>query len=260
MTSLAYRLGVFFSLACALTWGGWLGNAFWPSELWLLPMNPFGPLIAAPIAILITGGIAELKAWAGRLVNFKAPVWVYAAALIGPLAIILSSVALAAMTGAAIRPLPELALLDLVLMIPIMLIAGPLEEEVTFRGYAQYELQRVVSPLAAALIIGVGVVVWHAPLILLGNLGWPMMICIVAVSVVYGWLYRMGGSVWPVVALHFSVNYFGPEFIGSMVTEPDGQFVYRLFFMAFYLAWASWIIWKFGPSLIGRQSPRLATA
>ena len=259
-SSIITRLTVFFVLACALTWSGWLGNHFWPSEYWLLPMNPFGPLIAAPIAIVITGGAAELRAWAGRLVNFTAPLWVYAVALIGPVVIILSSVALAAMTGAPIRPLPELALLDLVLAIPFILIAGPLEEEVTFRGYMQHELQQVISPLTAALIIGVGVVVWHTPLLLLGEMGWPMAVCIVAVSVVYAWLYRMGGSVWPVVALHFSVNYFGPELFGSMVTGSDGQFVYRLFFMTFYLAWAAWIVWRFGPSLTGRQTPELTAA
>ena len=260
MPAIVQRLLVFFVLACALTWMGWLGNMFWPSEYWLLPMNPFGPIMAAPIAILITEGVAGLRAWAKRLVNFRAPLWVYATALIGPVVVILSSVGLAAMTGAAIRPLPEIGLLDFLLAVPLVLIAGPLEEEVTFRGYMQHELQQVISPLAAALIIGVGVVVWHAPFLILGAMGWPMAICIVAVSVVYAWLYRMGGSVWPVVALHFSVNYFGPELFGSMVAEPEGQFVYRLFFMAFYLAWAGWIVWKFGPSLSGRTSPRLVAA
>jgi membrane protease YdiL (CAAX protease family) len=124
----------------------------------------------------------------------------------------------------------------------------------------QHELQQVISPLMAALVIGVGVVVWHAPLIIIGDLGWPMTICIVAVSVVYAWLYRMGGSVWPVVALHFSVNYFGPELFGSMVTGADGQFVYRLFFMAFYIVWAGLIVWKFGPSLGASRPLRLAAA
>jgi membrane protease YdiL (CAAX protease family) len=254
------RLVVFFGLACAFTWMGWLGNALWPSDYWLLPMNPFGPLMAAPIAILLMDGVAGLKAWAKRLANFRAPLWVYGAALLGPLAIILASVGLAAFTGASIQPLPELAFLDFVLAIPIILIAGPLEEEVTFRGYMQHELQQVISPLAAALIIGIGVVIWHAPLLIIGSLGWPMAVCIIAVSVVYAWLYRMGGSVWPVVALHFSVNYFGGELLGSMVTGAYGQFVYQLFFMAFYIAWAAWIVVRFGPSLIGHRSPRLAAA
>lgn len=260
MSTIVYRLVVFFVLACALTWMGWLGNLFWPSDYWLLPMNPFGPLIAAPIAILITGGVAELRSWSRRLVNFRAPAWVYATALIGPLVIILGSLGLAALTGAPIQPLPELGVLDLLLAIPLILIAGPLEEEVTFRGYMQHELQQAISPFAAALVIGVGVVVWHAPLLILGELLWPMAICIVAVSVVYAWLYRMGGSVWPVVALHFSVNYFGGELLGSMLADANGQFVYQLFFMAFYLVWAAWIVWKFGPSLIGHRSPRLVTA
>lgn len=254
MSALVSRMAVFFGLAYAFTWMGWLGNAIWPSDYWLLPMNPFGPLMAAPIAILIMDGVEGLKAWGKRLINFRAPLWVYAAALLGPVVVILSSVGLAALTGARLQPLPVYGLLDFLLAIPLVLISGPSEEELTFRGYAQHEMQKQISPLAAALIIGVGVAIWHAPLIIIGDMGWPMATCVVAVSVVYAWLYRMGGSVWPVVGLHFSVNYFGAEFFGSMVAEPSGQFVYRLFFLAFYLAWAGWIVWRFGPTLDGRRS------
>src|SRR5690606_26670330 len=83
MSALVSRMAVFFGLAYAFTWMGWLGNAIWPSDYWLLPMNPFGPLMAAPIAILIMDGVEGLKAWGKRLINFRAPLWVYAAALLG---------------------------------------------------------------------------------------------------------------------------------------------------------------------------------
>jgi membrane protease YdiL (CAAX protease family) len=254
MSSTIYRISVFFAFAYAFTWGGIVGNWVWPSELWLQPMNPLGPLMAAPLAIWLTGGVGGLKAWGRRLINFRAPLWVYAAALLGPLFVIMASVGLAGASGAAIRPLPELGLLDFILAIPLVLVlGGPAGEELAFRGYAQQELQKAVTPLTAALLIGGGVVIWHAPLLALGNLGWPMAVCIVAVSIVYAWLYRAGGSVWPVVVLHFSVNYFGPEYIGSMVAEPEGQFIYQLFFLGFYLIWAGLIVWRSGPSLAGHR-------
>lgn len=254
-----FRLSVFFTLACALTWFGIAGNAIWPSDIWPQPMNPLGPLLAAPIAILLTDGRAGLRAWGARLIGFRAPAWVYLTALAGPLLIIVASVALAALSGAVIRPLPALDPIDFVLAIPLVLImGGPVGEELAFRGLAQHELQRQMTPLIAALIIGVGVVIWHAPLVMAGEIGWPMAICIVAVSVVYAWLYRMGGSVWPLVVLHFSVNYFGPNYFGSMLADPQGQFVYRLFFVAFYVIWAGWIAWRFGPRLTGRIRPQSA--
>jgi membrane protease YdiL (CAAX protease family) len=253
------RIAVFFGLACAFTWMGWLGAAIWPSAGWPLPMNPFGPLLAAPIAIVLMDGVAGLKSWLWRLANFKAPLPVYAAALVGPVVIILASVGLAASTGARIQPLPAYGFVDVLLAIPIVLLSGPLEEETTFRGYAQHEIQKAVSPLIAALIVGGGVAIWHAPLIIVGDMAWPMAACVIAVSVVYARLYRIGGSVWPVVALHFSVNYFGPELFGSMVADLAGQSAYQLFFLAFYLAWAGWIVWTFGPALDGRKR-RLAAA
>ena len=95
-----------------------------------------------------------------------------------------------------------------------MLIAGPAPEELSFRGYGQHELQQEMSPLNAAIWIGIGVLIWHVPLFLFGEVPWPFIVTLVAVSVVYAWLYQLGGSVWPLVTLHFVVNYFGGDWFG----------------------------------------------
>ena len=214
------RILYFFLLSYAFTWFGWLGNALAPSGAWPLPMNPLGPLMAAPLVIWLTEGGAGVKAWLRRIGRFRAPLRVYAAAFLIPLGVIFASMLFAAATGATMLPLPEIAFADFFLAIPIILMFGPLPEEVSFRGYGQVTLQQEMSPLSTALAIGVGVLVWHAPLILIGDLAWPWMICIVAVSVVYAWLYNTGGSVWPLVLLHFTVNYFGGEFLGQVVVRP----------------------------------------
>lgn len=260
MNAVITRMAVFFGLAYAFTWFGWLGNAIWPSESWPLPMNTLGPLMAAPIAILLTDGLAGLGAWGKRLITFRAPIWVYATAFLGTLAAVLASVSLTSLAGMPMQGLPELALADFAMFIPITLLAGPAPEEVSFRGYAQHEMQKAISPVTAALIIGVGVVIWHAPLLLIGELAWPWAVCIVAVSVVYAWLYNQGGSVWPLVTLHFVVNYFGGGYFGQMLATPESQLVYALIFTAIILAWAAWIVWKFGPSLRGNRKSPLVTA
>jgi membrane protease YdiL (CAAX protease family) len=256
MSILVRRLVIFFGLAYAFTWYGNLGNALWPSEWWMAPMNPLGPLVAAPIAILINDGTAGLKAWLRRLANFRAPLWVYGAAILVPLAIIVTAIAGAAATGAMLMPLPEVSIVEMLIMIPILAIMGPATEEPAFRGYGLHELQRAVSPLAASLVIGLGVVVWHAPLILTGDLPWPWIMTIVFVSVVYTWLYNAGGSVWPLVVLHLTVNYFGSEFLGAVVSDPSTQLIYALIYAGLYLGWAAILVWKFGPSLSGRGRTR----
>jgi membrane protease YdiL (CAAX protease family) len=157
------------------------------------------------------------------------------------------------MTGAPTAPLPPREAIEFLILIPIMLIAGPLPEELSFRGYGQHELQKETTPLTAAIWIGIGVLIWHTPVFLTGDVPWPFIVTIVAVSVVYAWLYQVGGSVWPLVTLHFSVNYFGGEWLGAMIA-PEGQVTYALWFAAFYVAWVAVLVWRYGPDL-GRTRP-----
>jgi len=253
MTTTQRRIILFFVVTYALTWFGWLGNWLAPGPYWPLPMNPFGPLIAAPLVLWLTEGGAGVRAWLRRIWRFRAPLWVYAVALIGPLIVIVASIWLATMSGAATAPLPPREFAEFLILIPIMLIAGPLPEELSFRGHGQHELQKEMTPLTAALWIGIGVLIWHTPVFLTGDVPWPFIVTIVAVSVVYAWLYQVGGSVWPLVTLHFSVNYFGGEWLGSMIA-PDGQVTYGLWFAAFYLVWVAVLVWRYGPEL-GRRSP-----
>ena len=247
--SVISRLLLFFLLTLVFTWGGILGNQLFPSEFWLQPMNPFGPLIAAPIALLLTEGRKGLSAWWQRVLTFRAPVWVYATAFLGPLAVIVTSMALAGLAGLPLRPLPEFSAVDALLMIPFIFLSGPGPEELTFRGHAQHQLQEIVSPLAAALVMGVAVLVWHLPLLVTGDMAWPWTIAIVAVAVVYAWIYNVGGSPWPVVAVHFTVNYFGSEFLGVIVSDPATQTLYSEIYAGFYVVWAVLIVLFAGPSL-----------
>jgi membrane protease YdiL (CAAX protease family) len=249
MSPIHRRILRFFALACALSWFGHLGNWMLPSNYWPLPMNPLGPLIAAPVIIWASAGWAGVRAWLGRIGYFRAPLWAYGAALVTPVVIILAALWLAAKSGADLRPLPPRAAIEFLILVPVMLIAGPVPEELSFRGYGQFELQQTMSPLAAALWIGVGVVVWHVPLFWLGHVPYPFIVTLVAVSVVYAWLYRVSGSIWPAVALHWSVNYFGGEYLGTMITTPAGQTVYAWYFMAFYVLWALTIVWRCGSDL-----------
>jgi membrane protease YdiL (CAAX protease family) len=260
MLSLHRRIIAFFVVAYALSWFGWLGNWLWPGlPIWPLPNNPFGPIIAAPLVIRYTEGRAGLRRWLERLARFRAPLWVYAVALLFPLVIVLASVGLAAASGAATQPLPERELLEFVILVPLLLLLGPIEEEPAFRGYGLHELQQTMSPLAASVWIGIGVLVWHAPILAIGAIPWPFAITIVAVSVVYGWLYQLGRSLWPLVTLHFSVNYFGGEYFGSIIA-PSGQVLYSIYFCLFFLVWVAFIVWRHGSELGKIGAERLGWA
>ena len=245
----------FFALSCALTWAGNLGNLIWPSNYWPVPMNPLGPLVAAPIVIGLTAGRAGLAGWWRRIATFRAPARIYAISFFVPLAIIAASFGLTIALGADLSPLPHPGVVEIVVTIAaVVLIFGPMEEELSFRGYGLVELERTMSPLAASLWIGGGVMVWHLPLFLAGELPLTVLLPLAGVSVVYSWLLKAGGSVWPLVILHGQLNCISNLVTGPMMQDPADQATYLAVLGVFYLAWAGLIVCFAGPSFTRRRT------
>jgi len=254
MTAIQRRIVIFFLLSYLLTWWGYALVWLFPSQTWAAENFALGPLIAAPIVIWFTEGRDGLMRWLKRLIRFRAPVWVYTAAFFVPLGIAALSTVFAIAVGAPAGPVPVYGPGELVLYFGIVLIAGPFPEEVTFRGFGQHELQTEISPFAASLWIGLGVVIWHLPLFISGEDPWLIAITVMAVSVVYAWLYCRGGSVWPVVIVHFTHNYFGAAFFGQIFAGPDRMpFVEIL--TVLYIVWVALILWRQGSSLGLKQQP-----
>jgi membrane protease YdiL (CAAX protease family) len=168
--------------------------------------------------------------------------------VLGPAAIIAASVALALVVGAEPPSWEMLTDWRAMVLFPIALVDGPLPEESSFRGYGQHQLQRTMSPLAASLWIGLGVLIWHLPVLVAQYIPWPIAIALPAVSVVYAWLYRQGGSIWPLVALHMTQNVIGGMYFGRMFSPRDSVF-WTGFLAVFYVAWAAALAWHFGPTL-----------
>ncbi|HEX9857261.1 MAG TPA: CPBP family intramembrane glutamic endopeptidase, partial [Paracoccaceae bacterium] len=215
---------------------------------WPMPINPLGPLLAAPLLLWMFDGSAAVRDWWRRILRFRAPLRIYAIALFLPLAIIVASVLLARAVGTPAGPLPGYTAGEWLIGIPLVALFGPAPEEPGFRGLGQHELQQVISPFVAALWIGAGVTIWHIPLFFIDNLPPIIALTLLAVSVVYAWLFISGGSVWPLVTLHFVQNYFGGQYFGRMFAPEDSQ-VWLGFLTLFYLIWAAFLLWRSGPAL-----------
>lgn len=247
-STLRWEILLFFLVTYAFTWFGHLGNWLLPSEAWPRPMFVLGPLFAAPLLIWSLHGRSDVKAWWLRIIRFRAPAAIYAAATIVPAAIIMASVGLAIALGAKPPTRENLASCPALLLILLALPDGPLPEEVSFRGHGQFQLQQTMSPLAASLWIGLGVLVWHIPVLVWQYIPWPMAIALPAVSVVYAWLYQAGGSVWPLIALHLTQNVVGGMYFGAMFAGHDNV-LWTGFLATFYVAWAVGLAWRLGPDL-----------
>ncbi|HEY6985410.1 MAG TPA: CPBP family intramembrane glutamic endopeptidase, partial [Rhodanobacteraceae bacterium] len=93
-------------------------------------------------------------------------------------------------------------------------IDGPLGEEIGWRGVLLPELLRKMSPLAAALIVGVVWYAWHVPLYAaedkladFGEHALFLFSCL-ALSVIFTWFFlKSGGSTFLIIYLHDATNY-----------------------------------------------------
>lgn len=249
MTVSQIRIFWFFVATFAFSWISILGNWLWPSAAWLAPVNPYGPAVAAVLVILVTEGRDGLRRFWGLFTNFRAPGWLYAVALFVPLAIVLFTLGRASLSGVTIGPLPAREWSEFLILVPVLLLAGPLQEHPSFQGYAQLQLERDLTPLTSALFIGLGVFIWHLPIFMISGFWPPIALGIVGMAVVNAWMLKTGGSVWPLVLAHLSINYFGGGYVNRTITEPIEQTLYQGIMGGCYVFWAVYLIWRYGPAL-----------
>ena len=153
-----HPVACFFVLAYFLAWGAIPWNSFFAP----------GALIAAVVVVLLTEGPRGLLNLGSRLIRWRVS-WVWYAVAIGvPLFVHFASTSINVALGASA---PSLSLLTPWYGLPLALamhmispFGGPLMEEPSFRGFAQPELQKDRSRLAATAIMAVLVTGWHAPL------------------------------------------------------------------------------------------------
>ena len=179
-----HRLASFFVLAYFLTWGAIPWNSFFTP----------GALIAAVVVVLLTEGTRGLVNLGSRLIRWRVS-WVWYALAIGvPLVVHVASMSSNAALGASA---PSLTLLTPWYGLPLAIalhavspIGGPLMEEPSFRGFAQPELERGRSRLAATAIMAVLVAGWHLPLFFMPVFEAPPIgfLTTVALTFWYAWL------------------------------------------------------------------------
>jgi membrane protease YdiL (CAAX protease family) len=181
-----HRVIIFFLLACALSWGAIPWNSFFAP----------GVLVAALLVVSVTEGVVGLKAMGARLIRWRVSwVW-YALALAVPLFVVFAAIALNTGLGA---PAPDIVELSVWYSLPMAIainMVNPtyaqLPEESSFRGWAQPTLQATRSPLAATVLMAIGVTIWHGPLFMMPQFGLAPIeaVTTVAVTFWYAWLFN----------------------------------------------------------------------
>jgi uncharacterized protein len=226
-----YPLLSFYSLAFAITWSIWLPAA--AGTAGLLPFRMpiaidgaayfWGPPLAAGLVLYAAEGWFGVRALLGQLRDWRVGAGWYAFALLWRPAVAAAALALMVALGAQHPQLhgPWYLVIPLYLLTALANIVPYVGEEIGWRGYALPRLQARHGPLAAGVLIGLLAGLWHLPAFFIaghpqyGTPIAPFMIWMVALSIVFTWLYnRTGGSLLPVALLHGAINSAGVVFPG----------------------------------------------
>jgi len=215
-------LAVFWALAFGLAWVPW--GAAWllggdiadPLVFALYALGGCGPTLAAAV-LWCTGRRSPRTArWgaAGR--------WLPAAVGIGAAPAVVAALVTPLLGGPTTDLAAGVAVVTAaggpLLFLLVSLLAGPLSEELGWRGYAQPRLRTRLSPLATSVVLGAAWSLWHLPLFFLtgtwqSSLGIAsveaalFLLAMVPLSSAY-WLVseRLRGGVPAAVALHLVGN------------------------------------------------------
>lgn len=211
-------LVAFFVLAFVLPWAVWgttiaeqHGLIGWhvPSSLafWL------GLTIAAYVAAAVSGGAPAVSDLLRRLVRVRVAWFYYAATLLLVPVLAGASVLMVSLFGVTARVGQDVSSAALPGVFALNLWLFLITEETAWRGFALPRLQARMSPLGAALVLGLVWGVWHLPLFLTEGtfqaripfLGF--MLSILATSVIISWLFdHARGSVLLAALLHASAD------------------------------------------------------
>ncbi len=254
----------FFVFAYALSWVFWIPAAliksegFRPLAIMLYFVGGFGPTVAGVVMIDRTLNKEGQRDFLRRLVDFRriGGWWYVFILLVFPFFAVLTVLMYRLVQG-SLPSLPALAgitdqpqqLIGLPLIALQVLLAGPLSEEIGWRGFALDELQQRWNALVSSLILGALWSLWHVPLFFIQGsmyhdwgfgtgLFWLFLVRMIALSVIMTWVYNKNrNSILSAILLHFGFNFT----FGFLHPAPAQVHLYgTLLFVAFTVA-VAWI-------------------
>src|SRR5215210_8775298 len=242
----------FFVLAYALSW--------WPIAFYAAGLSPssiisFGPFLAALVVLAATQGKTGVVGLLRRIVRWRVGLRWYAVALLLPVVVTAAAAALnvlllGAKASSSVAELGGLTGLfstfALLLLIPGI---GGAWEEPGWRGYALPRLQVGRSALFASLILWVGLVVWHLPLMIVGEVHWSDIVFILGFVIVFNWVFNnANGSVLILMLMHAMNNTISGSCISPMFLGADSVRQAWLF----AALWGVVVMWA-GPKHLSRK-------
>jgi membrane protease YdiL (CAAX protease family) len=212
-------LYLFVVLSCILSWSLW-GLIIASARGWIsvsIPLNPwgsFGPAVAAVLVVLRSRGWNGVRSLLAPLLWWRWGLTWWIVVLAGPLALVGVAVVVLPLIGTELSAAPSIPWGQMALLLPVILVVGgPLGEEIGWRGYALPELLTKQGPIAASVIVAGIWMLWHLPLFWVpgatqeGSSIIVFLALVLALSILTTWIYlETNRSLLAAVMFHFSIN------------------------------------------------------
>ena len=233
------QLSLFVILAYALSWLVWsvpmlrMGGDYRLENLGIFFLiGSFGPSVAALVVTALSEGGSGVRRLLARLVRWRVG-WQPYVIVVFLVPLIFLATFLASGLPVVEGMLPDL-FANLVLLVPIGILAaiivgaGPLGEELGWRGFALPRLLEQFGDLGSSVILGVIWAFWHLPIFLFADwrnglslgtftLLYPLTLICISIAMTKLWHWT-GGSVLLAILLHGSIN-----FVTGAIVDP-GRF------------------------------------
>jgi membrane protease YdiL (CAAX protease family) len=246
-----HPLSFFFLMAYAFSWIAWAPWVLSEDGVGLLPYKLgaatgllngvaifLGPTVSAFIMTATTEGRAGTRRLLRRIVLWRLGFRWYLFAFIGvPLVLALGTIIVVPGGLASFQFLgPGYVLTYLVTFIVVLIIGGPLGEEIGWRGFALPRMQPLHGPLVGSLILGLLWGLWHLPLFMVptwaassggSDLLGIVKFCIFAIvsTIVLTWVFNnTKGSVLMAILVHACIDVpFLPFSVLLGLSEAEGM-------------------------------------
>lgn len=216
----------------------------------------WGPLIA--ITVVIRYSNVSVRDWLASHVTLSEPLRLYVFALLVPNIVSTGAMLVFLFVDGGLQV--SFSPGNFVLVFGFTLVLFGALEEFGWRGFLQPALQKRVTPVLAALLVGSIWACWHLPSYLMGHLGSnPLglfVLHLLPMSVIMAWLYNRSEGLLPVLVFHAAHNAPG-NVLGTVgPTAPGAGDRYYLVYVGIWLLLAAVVLVVAGPSL---GSPESAT-
>lgn len=236
------QFGLFVVVTFATSWSAWVIAVLWPDSgagQLALPVGTFGPFMGALVVISHSHGRHGVARALRRHVRFRDATIAIALAVLIPVVLLLAGRGLHLLTGgdevkgagwgAEVLPL---------VMLYVLVLGGPLGEELGWRGFALPWLEARWHPVVATLALWAVWAAWHVPLFLVEGSAqaavppWLWLLQILVLSFLFTWLQHLAPhTLVPALVLHTAFNVGA----GVLLIDPEAGASVRAILVALLL-------------------------